>query len=1219
VSKRSLLILIIVLVVASLASFVILRFVPDIVTQKLSVPPPLTKAQSVLLERSKVGLDYMSTMMEESLNGDLNHSFSELKENLAKDLDEKGLAIFLFRDGELFFWSENIDISSVKEESVKLIFVQNTWCISYWLSGENLKGLLLVKVKYDYSYQNQFLKNKYHLSLSFLNDYKISPIALKGAFPLTLLGNNAVFYLSHIPRYFEDECDSLSATITWLGFGFLIFAVYAFFWFPFFRKHGVFSSILLILSLGSIRLATLHWQLLPQASWPIFSPEVFAYSWIYPSLGDFLINSLLVFASVCYLYRNFSFGFFKHSRLSSVLSVLILGLINFSLIFFTDHLFSTLILNSTIVLEAYQIFNLNIFSGVGYLSMSFWFASVILIVHGSINQLIRCKRKYLIILQSLSFLTVLGIFYILGISPSYYALALSVVLILVMLHFVKRGKGLGSGFIISLVSIFSLYTVLLVFDIAAEKDLNIRKVIALNLSNERDPIAEVQFPSIAKRLHADSQIKQYLEDISDNEQNLYNYLYENYMGGYFKKYDFQVTVCLSTSDLFIEKTGETTRCYDFFEEMLNEYGFRIPGSSFYHLSNQNGRISYLGIIEYVLSDGSEICIYLELDTKVSRELLGYPELLLEGKLTGRSKIDAFSTAKYNNGQLLARTGSFNYPLVNQFPTDSVSKFSYIKENGFNHLIYNSEGNVVIVLSKPNVSLFNITASFAWVFLFFYITLLAFAKLGSMPINLSTTIPSFKNRIQRTMVQVLFLSLILVGIVTITYNVKSFQRKNHESLLEKLTSAKLEIENNLINENLLYPEYKDYITYYLIHLSNVFYSDINLYDSYGKLLASSRPEIFERKLLGRMMNPLAWNEMAINHQARLVHTERVGDMSYLSAYVPLLNSRNETIAYLNLPYFTRQSEFIREVFTVVVALVNLYALLILITIFLAILISNQISRPLELIREKIRKIDITKHNEPISYEGEDEVGRLVKEYNRMIMELAESAEKLAHSQRQSAWREMAKQIAHEIKNPLTPMKLSLQHLVKAKNEGQPNWEQLFDKFAATLIDQINTLSNIATEFSNFAKMPTGNIEDVDLRKILNDAVNLFSSYPNIELTQEPDSLGEIFVRADKEQLSRVFVNLLKNSVQAMSRSQQGKINIVIHGSSDQITVIVEDNGSGIPEEVQSKLFSPNFTTKSGGMGLGLSISKGIVVTLGGNIWFDTVPQQGTKFFVQLPRI
>ena len=151
------------------------------------------------------------------------------------------------------------------------------------------------------------------------------------------------------------------------------------------------------------------------------------------------------------------------------------------------------------------------------------------------------------------------------------------------------------------------------------------------------------------------------------------------------------------------------------------------------------------------------------------------------------------------------------------------------------------------------------------------------------------------------------------------------------------------------------------------------------------------------------------------------------------------------------------------------------------------------------------------------------------------------------------------------------------------------------------------------------MPTGNIEDVDLRRILNDAVNLFSSYPNIELTQEPDSLGEIFVRADKEQLSRVFVNLLKNSVQAMSRSQQGKINIVIHGSSDQITVIVEDNGSGIPEEVQSKLFSPNFTTKSGGMGLGLSISKGIVVTLGGNIWFDTVPQQGTKFFVQLPRI
>jgi nitrogen fixation/metabolism regulation signal transduction histidine kinase len=457
----------------------------------------------------------------------------------------------------------------------------------------------------------------------------------------------------------------------------------------------------------------------------------------------------------------------------------------------------------------------------------------------------------------------------------------------------------------------------------------------------------------------------------------------------------------------------------------------------------------------------------------------------------------------------------------------------------------------------------------------------------------------------------------VGVVTITYNVQSFQRKNHQNLLEKLTSAMLEIENNLVNENLLHPEYTDYITYHLIHLSNVFYSDINLYDSEGFLLASSRPEIFERKLMGQMMNPVAWNEMAINYQARLIHTERIGGMSYLSAYVPLLNSRNEKVAYLNLPYFTRQSEFIREVFAVIVALVNLYALLILVTIFLAILISNQISRPLELIREKIRKIDITKHNEPISYEGDDEVGRLVKEYNRMIMELAESAEKLAHSQRQSAWREMAKQIAHEIKNPLTPMKLSLQHLVKAKNEGQPNWEQLFEKFAATLIDQINTLSNIATEFSNFAKMPTGNLEEVDLRKIIDDAANLFSSYPNIEIRQEPDSLGEIFVKADKEQLSRVFINLLKNSVQAISRNQPGNISIAIHGSSNQVTDIVEDNGSGIPEVVQSKLFSPNFTTKSGGMGLGLSISKGIVATLGGNIWFDTVPHQGTKFFVQLP--
>jgi len=354
-----------------------------------------------------------------------------------------------------------------------------------------------------------------------------------------------------------------------------------------------------------------------------------------------------------------------------------------------------------------------------------------------------------------------------------------------------------------------------------------------------------------------------------------------------------------------------------------------------------------------------------------------------------------------------------------------------------------------------------------------------------------------------------------------------------------------------------------------------------------------------------------------HSAKLIHTEQIGSMKYLSAYAPLFDNNNQKVAYLNLPYFTRQGEFMLEVFSVIVALINIYALLILFTIFIAVVISNQISRPLELIREKLSTIDITKHIEQINYERKDEVGQLVSEYNRMVLELAESAQKIAQSQRQSAWREMAKQIAHEIKNPLTPIKLNLQHLVRAKSENKPDWEDLFDRFADSLIDQINTLSNIATEFSNFAKMPVGHFDNINLNKVIDDSVTLFSAYPNISVERVFDVEEDVMVYADREQLHRVFVNLLKNAVQAIGRNEDGKITITLTRQKNKVLIVVEDNGAGIAPELQEKLFSPNFTTKSGGMGLGLAISKGVVEVIGGRIWFKTEHCKWTKFFVELP--
>jgi nitrogen fixation/metabolism regulation signal transduction histidine kinase len=348
----------------------------------------------------------------------------------------------------------------------------------------------------------------------------------------------------------------------------------------------------------------------------------------------------------------------------------------------------------------------------------------------------------------------------------------------------------------------------------------------------------------------------------------------------------------------------------------------------------------------------------------------------------------------------------------------------------------------------------------------------------------------------------------------------------------------------------------------------------------------------------------------------IHEETIGDYTYLSAYIPLRNIESNLIGYMNLPYFAKQDELTNEISDFLVAFINVYVLLIAFSIYLALVISNYITKPIELLRGKIGQLKLGTKEEKIVWKREDEIGSLVAEYNRKVDELAHSAELLARSERESAWREMAKQIAHEIKNPLTPMKLSVQYLQKAWDEKAPNWDQRLKQFSQTIIEQINSLSIIASEFSDFAKMPKSHFERIDLNGIIENSLGIFRETSAIAIHFDP--MQPHFVKADKEQLLRVFNNLIKNAVQAISNPSEGLISIQISTEGNQYQVRVSDNGKGIPEAMQEKVFYPNFTTKSGGMGLGLALVKNIIENSGGSISFKSVETKGTTFFITLPK-
>jgi len=302
--------------------------------------------------------------------------------------------------------------------------------------------------------------------------------------------------------------------------------------------------------------------------------------------------------------------------------------------------------------------------------------------------------------------------------------------------------------------------------------------------------------------------------------------------------------------------------------------------------------------------------------------------------------------------------------------------------------------------------------------------------------------------------------------------------------------------------------------------------------------------------------------------------------------------------------------------IILTLLNIYVFLFVLTGGIAVAISNSITAPLKVLSERLKTLKLGKKNVPLEWSQKDELGELIRDYNRMILQLEESAKILATTERETAWREMAKQVAHEIKNPLTPMKLSLQHLQIAIENESPNKEKLFRKVSATLIEQIDNLNRIASEFSSFAKMPEPENKVVSLNEVMASIHDLFRERKDMDIKLFVP-IDDLRVFADKDHLLRVMSNLIKNAIQAIPEDRRGKIVLKLTKKGDEAVILVSDNGKGIPDELKEKVFKPNFTSKSSGTGLGLAICANIIEGFNGKIYFETEVNKGTVFYVVIP--
>jgi len=478
--------------------------------------------------------------------------------------------------------------------------------------------------------------------------------------------------------------------------------------------------------------------------------------------------------------------------------------------------------------------------------------------------------------------------------------------------------------------------------------------------------------------------------------------------------------------------------------------------------------------------------------------------------------------------------------------------------------------------------------------------------------------SLRVRIFLSMIVVIIVSSILLASISII-QFKNEAKEYHQERLERKENAVREHINYLLSTT-TYPLttenldliFKDKI-HELAHIHNI---EINIYDLNGKLLKSSK-ESFSVDKVSPPIPKYILKLVRSSIEKRYVDIKTINGIKNRSSFTQIKDDKFKPLGVLNLPYLEDDGFYEKELSSFLIRLGQVYSFMLIVAFALAYFLSAYITKSLKTISDKLNETRLNQKNEKILLSASSkEINLLINGYNQMVDELEKSAIKLAQSEREEAWREMAKQVAHEIKNPLTPMRLTVQSFQRRFNPEDPNILQKMKDYSETLIQQIDTMSAVASAFSNFASMPAQQNETLNVVEVVELALDIFNEN---HVVFESDA-AEIISIVDRTQLIRIITNLVKNAIQSIPEEQENKIiSVSVKKEGNNVLIIVEDNGIGIKEEDINRIFEPKFTTKSSGMGLGLGIIKNIIENYKGSISFDTEYGKGTRFTVSLPII
>ncbi|MBT9484882.1 HAMP domain-containing sensor histidine kinase [Sediminibacterium sp.] len=965
----------------------------------------------------------------------------------------------------------------------------------------------------------------------------------------------------------------------------------------------------------------------------LFDPSIYASNFLHPSLGDLFLNAVLFYWIMRFVKNNYSINI-NIPTTNSSFQVKAVGIFIYTCTaFFIVGIIQSLIRDAKISFDVTNFFSLTIYSTISivilcFLALGFFYLSQLILVP-ILSQKQSLGLPIVIVILS-GFINILFQYNASQIGFQFIVIGW---LLLFMLLLRRRASDLKiqiikSSFFIFWVMLFAMSIAALVIHQNRLVEFEQRKRIAEKLAIQSDPSGENLLKIAATnfnnnflsenfdRFHESEYANKFIKDSLINQN----------FSGYLNKYDTRI---YTFDSLFHPLFNEDSLNYSSIKTIVLNQSVSTDVPNLFTYENNFEGFNYIYQVTVERNNYPIGYLFIIMNAKRYKSEALYPELFNQSQDVIADLNNNYAYAIYNKGRIINHFNNYNFPT--QLSSSALPQFEFVykMEGDFSELWFNAGNDRQVVVVKRNTWVIEAVTLFAYLFCSFLFIIFIF-HIGALIIKAKFKLDELKKllrfnirtQIQATIIFVSVFSFLVIGIATISFFIYRYNRSNEERLSKSIQVMANELNAKVVSILALDDEpnnsgVKNELEQVIAEISDLHNVDINYYNAQGDLIISTQPYIYNKNLLSKKMDPVAYIEMHRENRIRFIQSETIGSFGYLSIYIPLMTDTGETYGYLNIPYLNSQIDLNQEISGFLATLINLNAFIFLLAGAIAFFITNQITASLSLIGATMKKMNLGVKNQQIDWNRDDEIGVLVNEYNNMVRKLELSAASLAKTEREGAWREMARQVAHEIKNPLTPMKLSIQYLQHAIQQGAPNVNTLSANLAKTLIEQIDQLAKIAGDFSQFANIGIVKLEKFSVANTIESLQNLYAGDSLVNFQVIDDSTNSN-IESDKVQINRLFMNLIQNGVEAGKElNGKAKIEIQLNNLNGFIEITIRDYSGGIPAAMKENMFRPNFTTKSAGTGLGLAICKGIVEQANGTIHYQTVDGVGTTFTVQLP--